>query len=169
MRVAMIVIMSSIAIAFGGVTFAQDDRIKLPSDYRTTFTNYLSMDRLQNHDQVIRMFANDIAMKGMKDGKFEFGSILVAEVYKAKKNKSGKVIESSLGRRVRDKFAVIAVMEKGPGWGAKFDKEHKNGDWDFAAFKPDGTRANKDLNACRACHAPLTEQDHVFSFEHIGK
>ena len=66
-------------------------------------------------------------------------------------------------------MALIAVMEKQPGWGAKFDEEHRNGDWDFAAFKPDGSvAASKDLNDCRACHASLVKEDHVFSVEHIG-
>jgi hypothetical protein len=61
-------------------------------------------------------------------------------------------------------------MQKQEGWGANFKEEHRNGDWGFAAFKPDGTEAkSKDLNKCRACHSPLTHADHVFSFEHVGK
>ena len=116
------------------------------------------------------MFANNVAMKGMKDGKYAFGSVLVAEVYKTKKDKNGEVVESELGRRIRDKFALIAVMEKQSGWGKNFKEEHKNGDWDFAAFKPDGSaHTSKDLNECRACHARLVDSDHVFSFAHIGR
>lgn len=150
--------------------FAQDGRIKLPSNYKTAFTNYLTLDRIQHDDQIIRLYANDIAMKGMKkDGRFPNGSVLVGEVYKAKKDKDGEVIESLLGRRIPGAFALIAIMEKQAGWGAGFGPEHKNGDWDFAAFKPDGSVAvNKNLNDCRACHAPLTEMDHVFSVEHFG-
>ena len=169
MRLFIIAITALLVVPI--IALAQEARIKLPTDYRSQFTNYLSLDRVQNHDQIIRLFANDVAMEGMKDGgKFSSGSILVAEVYKAKKDENGDVIESELGRRVRDKFALIAVMEKQPGWGEDFKAEHKNGDWDFAAFKPDGSvAASKDLNACRACHAPLGKSDHVFSFEHIGQ
>lgn len=145
------------------------ERVKLPADYRATYKNYLSLDRTQNPDQIIRLFANDVAQKGPgADGKFASGSVLVAEVYKAKTDEDGDVIESNLDRRIRDKFALIAVMEKQDGWGKSFGEEHKNGDWDFAAFKPDGSRATgKDINACRACHAPLKDEDHVFSFEHL--
>lgn len=159
------------ALAIAGTAFAEDTKIKLPADYRSTFTNYLNIDRTQNDDQIIHMFANDIAEKGMKEtGKFPNGSVLVAEVYKAKKDDKGEVIESQLGSRIRGKFALIAIMEKQAGWGANFSEEHRNGDWDFAAYKPDGTlHTGKDLDACRACHAPLTDQDHVFSFEHIGQ
>ena len=93
--------------------------------------------------------------------------MIAAEVYKAKKDKDGEVIESDLGRRVRSKLAAIAVMEKRKGFGADLPKDLKNGEWDFAVFKTDGSVAKKDLNKCRACHAPLTDKDHVFSFEHL--
>lgn len=157
----------SLALA-AGLNATEQERIQLPANYKTTFKNYLSLDRTQNPDQIIRLFANDVAAKGPgADGKFADGSILVAEVYKAKKDADGEVIESSLDRRVRDKFALIAVMEKRADWGKTFSDELRNGDWDFAAFKPSGERAKKDLDKCRSCHAPLGELDHVFSFEHL--
>ena len=144
------------------------NEIKFPKDYKS-FKNYFSGDRLSPNDaQTIRIFANDIAVKGMaKDGKLPYGSVIAAEVYKAKKDKDGEVIESDLGRRVRTKLAAIAVMEKRKGFGANLSEDLKNGEWDFAVFKPDGSVAKKDLNKCRACHAPLTEKQHVFSLEHL--
>ncbi len=155
-------------VGFGA--HAEDTKIPFPADYKTTFTNYLSLDRVQNPDQTIRLFANDIAMKGPgPDGKLPFGSVLVAEVYKAKKDKDGNVIKSSLGRRIRDKFALIAVMARGENFGNDLPDGLKNGNWDFATFKPDGSPAKKDLNACRACHAPLTKTNHLFSYEHLSK
>lgn len=164
--IALLVSVSFICLTSVGM--AEEQRIKLPADYATKFKNYLSLDRTQNPDQVIRLFANDIAAKGPgPDGKFAEGSVLIAEVYKAKKDADGEVIESALDRRVRDKFALIAVMEKRAGWGDGFPEELRNGDWDFATFKPDGSPAKKDLNNCRACHAPLGEMDHVFSIEHL--
>lgn len=148
--------------------FAQDDPIKFPADYQSTYTNYLNLDRTQNDDQIIRLYANDTAVKGMKEnGQFPDGSILIGEIYKAKKDANGKIIVSGLGRRIIDKFALVAVMEKQAGWGAKFPDALKNGDWDFATFAPDGSVAKKDLNACRACHAPLTSTQHTFSSEHL--
>jgi len=154
------------AIACPGV--AQEGAIKFPANYKTAFTNYLNLDRTQNDDQIIRLFANDIAVKGMQDtGVFPNGSVLIGEVYKAKKDASGKVLKSTLGRRIIDKLAVIAVMEKQAGWGDQFPAALKNGDWDFATFNPDGSVAKKDLNSCRACHAPLAATQHTFSSEHL--
>lgn len=149
---------------------ADEERISFPADYKTQFENYLSLDRVQNHDQIIRLFANDVAIKAAKQGReLPVGSVIVGEVYKAKKDDDGKVVTSSLGRRVRDKLAAVAVMEKGEGWGDTFPDDLKNGDWDFAIFSPGGERLNKDLNTCRSCHAPLAKTQHLFSLEHLGQ
>ena len=60
-------------------------------------------------------------------------------------------------------------MQREQGFSDNLPEGLKNEDWDFAAFKPDGSVAEKDLNACRACHAPLTETNHLFSYEHFAK
>lgn len=151
---------------------AQSDGVKIsfPEGYDRTFTNYLSMDRIQNPDQIIRMFANEIAMKGPgADGKLPYGSVVVAEVYKAKKDAEGKVLKSTLNRNIRGKLALIGVMQREEGWGEEHSEGLRNGNWEFAAYKPDGSVANKDLDECRACHASLTDTNHLFSYEHIGQ
>lgn len=160
-------ILGLIAIAGAAQVQAEEERIAFPTDYKS-FTNYLSLDRVQNHDQIIRLFANDMALDAASAGKeLPNGSILVGEIYAAKKDKDGNVATSSLDRRIRGKLAAVAVMQKGDGWGASFPDEFRNGDWDFAIFSPDGKRLDKDLNACRQCHAPLGDKQHVFSLEHL--
>ena len=155
---------------FATSVLAGDAKIPFPANYKTNMINYLSLDRTQNHDQVIRLFATRATLDAVKSGKkIPYGSVLVGEVYKAKKNDKGVVIKSGLGRRIRSKFAAVAVMQKGQGWGAKLPKELRNGDWDFAIFKPTGERlVKKDLNKCRSCHAPLGDSQHVFSLEHMA-
>lgn len=144
------------------------ERIAFPAGYASGFQNYVSVDRVQNPDQVIRLFANDIALEGRgEDGRYREGSILVGEIYGARTDAEGNVLESSLGRRVRDKLAAVAVMEKRAGWGEAFPEELRNGDWDFAIFSPGGERLERDLDGCRACHAPHGDIDHVFSHEHL--
>lgn len=153
-----------------GLAWAANERIAFPASYADTFTNYLSLDRVQNDDQIIRLFANKTATDAAASGAaLPDGSILVGEIYAAQKDKEGNVVTSSLGRRIRDKLVAIAVMEKRSGWGAAFSDDLKNGDWDFAIFGPSGQRLDKDLNACRQCHAPLKGSDHVFSLEHLNK
>lgn len=142
--------------------------ISYPADYKTSFTNYLSLDRTQNGDQIIRLFANDVAMQGPAgDGKLPYGSKIVAEIYKAKVDDAGNPVVSSLGRRIRDKLVLLAVMERGEGFTEAYPAALKNDNWDFATFAPDGNAVEKDLNTCRGCHAPLTQTNHLFSFQHF--
>ena len=65
--------------------FAADIELALP-DYKAEFDNYLISDRLGQEDQVISLFANDVARASARsDGTLPFGSIIVGEIYKAKK------------------------------------------------------------------------------------
>lgn len=172
MKSAIQVLLAATALGAGLVVARPSadagDGIAFPAGYADTFKNYLSLDRVQNEDQIIRLFANDKALDAAKTGQpLPDGSVIVGEVYKAKLGADGKPVLSTLGRRIRDKLALIAVMEKREGFGKDLAPEHQNDGWDFAAFKPDGTDAGKDLNTCRACHAPLKGTQHLFSLEHL--
>jgi len=158
-----------LATVFASNASAEDAKIPFPAGYKINMINYLSLDRTQNPDQTIRLFTSKAALGAAKSGKkIPYGTVIVAEVYKAQKNDKGEVIKSGLGRRIRGKFAAVAVMQKGEGWGAKLPEKFRNGDWDFAIFKPTGERlVKKDLNKCRSCHAPLVESQHLFSLEHM--
>jgi hypothetical protein len=159
---------AAFVVAGAAPSFGEEERIAFPENYRTEFSNYLNLGRTQNPDQIIHLYANEAAQAGPSDdGAFADGSILVGEIYAARKDADGNVIESSLGQRLRGNLAAIAVMEKREGWGADIPEELRNGDWDFAIFSPAGERLDRDLNACRACHAPLTDTDFVFSNEHL--
>lgn len=163
-----IILFSMVIAVLGQGVSAQEKTIEFPADYPSTFVNYLNLERTQNADQIIHLYANGLAIEGANaDGAFPDGSILVGEVYKARKDADGNVIESALGQRLRGDLALIAVMEKQSGWGADLPEALRNDGWDFAAFKPDGTRVDTDLNNCRACHAPLVDRRHVFSYEHL--
>jgi len=158
----------SASLLASAVVSADTAKIAFPGEYKSTFTNYLSLDRTLNADQTIRLFANETAMQGADaDGKLPYGSVLVAEIYKAKKDADGNVIVSSLDRRLRGDFALIAVMERREGFNEGIPAALQNDDWDFATFTPAGEPAKKDLNTCRACHAPLTSSNHLFSYDHL--
>lgn len=163
-------VLGAAAITIGAsIALAQspNDRVTFPGDYATTFTNYLSVDR-QNGTQVMRLFANDIAMQGPgPDGQLADGAIIVGEIYPALKDADGNVIVSDLDRFIRGDLAAIAVMEKQEGWGEVFPDELRNGDWDFNIFTASGEPRDANLDDCRACHAPLGESDHLFSFQHL--
>lgn len=164
--VAGFIAVSSLAVS---TAFAAPEDIKFPKNYEKEFLNYLNLDR-GNGKQVGRLFANDKAVIGVrKDGTFPDGSVLVMEVSKAKKGKDGKPLKSSLDRLIRDGKAAIVVMQKINGSGKGLPEELQNNDWEFAAFSPSGKFLKKDFDKCRACHAPLKDAKHVFSYDHLQK
>ena len=147
---------------------AEESHVLLPVDYKKDFVEYLSLDRIQNPDQFIRLFANEVAMRGKNQkGELPNGSVLVAEVYSVKKNEDGTVKNTMLNRRIKDNLLLIAVMEKREAFGVNSNSKINTGNWDFGAYKPNGKIAPKNLDACRGCHAPLTGSDFLFSGEHL--
>ena len=148
---------------------AEDVVLELPGDYRTAYDNYLISDRLGQEDQVISLFANPVARDSARaDGTLPYGSILIGEIYKAKTDADGEVIESSLGRRIPGELAVIVLMERREGWDAQYPDELKVGDWEFEVFSPTGENLGRDTTACRECHHPLTDSEFTFTIEHIA-
>lgn len=155
-------------LLFSITAYAEKHRVLIPKDYKTNFVEYLSLDRVQNPNQFIRLYANDVAMKGKSSrGELENGSIIVAEVYSVIKNKDGTVKNSMINRRIKDKLILIAIMEKQEAFGENPASKITTGNWDFGAYKPNGTVAPKNLDTCRACHTPLTKTDFLFSSENF--
>ena len=144
------------------------DGVSFPENYKTSYTQYHSLNRTQNADQYIRLYINDQGLSGTEEsGQLPYGSKIVAEIYKVKKDADGKVLTTQLGQRIPTKLAALAVMERREGAAAEYPQGLGNDDWDFAVFKTTGERAKKDLTACAACHAPLTGTKHLFSYESI--
>ncbi len=160
-----------ILIAAGATAMAGPERIEFPKGYQESFSNYMNAER-QNGKQLARFYANDVAVKGAKaGGEMPDGSIVIMEVYKAKMDKDGKPVRSkNLDRLVRGDLAAVMVKQKGAGWGKDYSGEKMNvGDWEFAGFKADGTRLDKDFATCRSCHSELKESSFLFSYEHLAK
>lgn len=147
-----------------GLASAQDgQRVMMPEGYRDTFVRFPMVNRQMNPDQLGVLYANTAALSGISSGKFTSGSVMVFEIYKAKKDASGSVVTDASGMRIPDKHALNAVMEKRDGWGAGIPEAIRNGDWDYSTYKPDGAFAKKDFNSCFGCHLPLGEgKDFVF-------
>lgn len=164
--------LGGVSLVFGivaGAAVAEDVTLNLPSDYRDTFDNYLISDRLGQEDQVISLFANSTAREGARtDGELPDGSIIVGEIYSAKADADGTILESQIGRRIPETLKAIVMMERRSGWDDQYPDELKVGDWEFEVFSPAGENLGKDTTACRECHHPLTETEFTWSFDHIA-
>jgi hypothetical protein len=95
-------------------------------------------------------YANELAMKGYRDGTFADGSILIDDLLELDRNASGASTE---GRRRR-----VAVMVKD---GRRFPD---TSGWGFEVFKADsreGTLSSAARAACHTCH--VKAESAVFS------
>ena len=142
--------------------------LELPANYKSTGP-YLVTDRLNQDDEVMVIFANATAREGARtDGKLPNDSVLIGEVYTAKADADGEIIESQLGRRIPDKLKAIVMMQRRAGWDDQYPDELKVGDWEFEVFSPTGENLGKDTTSCRECHHPLTETEFTWSYDHIA-
>jgi hypothetical protein len=149
---------------------AGSELVSFPTNYKDEFTHYSSRDR-DNPEQIAELYANDVALESAKDGPpLDHGSVLVMEIYKAKLDENGEPVIGEGGRRIKDALAVIAVMEKQPGWGVQYSENIRNGEWEYAFFAPDDhVLVARDYTGCFGCHKPLAEQDFVYSIDALQK
>ena len=157
-------------LALGISAYALEDRVlELPGDYATSYDNYYVSDRLYQDDQVISLYANDVVRDAARAGQaLPDGSILVGEIYAAKKDADGEVMESPLGRRIAGELKAIVMMERRAAWADQYPEGQKVGGWEFEVFSPAGENLGKDTTACRECHEPLAESEYTWSLDHIA-
>lgn len=144
--------------------FAGAEKVTFPTDYRTTFTYWMTSERYDNN-QVRYLWANAAAFGAAADSvELPHGSQFAMEVYSAKVDADGEPILNADGQLMPDRMKLVAVMEKGEGWGAAYPEEERNGDWEYAFFTPEGElMADVDTAPCRACHLPYADEDFVIN------
>ena len=158
---------------FGGMVFAMftmyvyaegdPEFVKFPTGYDSSYTNYTTMLRTDK-EHVAKMYANDIAISSYKEGRTAAsGSIIVMEVYKAKKDRHDTPIVGSDGVYEIDKLAAVAVMERRDTWEDAYTSDHRLVNWGFAIYNPDGTPKSNEL-ACVECHTSQKAEDYLFSY-----
>ena len=148
--------------------FAGPELVSFPEGYQDKFTHYATANRDDERKQVVKMFANETALASAKDGApLDSGSVLTMEVYKAELDENEQPVMGDDGYFVFGDLAAVVVMESQDGFGADYPDELRNGTWEYALFKGDGSRIDKETTACFECHKPLDGQDYVFSFEQL--
>ncbi len=141
----------------------KDGELTFPSGYKS-FPTFLK--GIQKPNAVRDLYINSIGEKAHKGEPFADGSILVMEIYNAKKGAKGEFEKDGQGNLLKDGLAKVYVMQKGKGWGMHAPDGLKNGDWIYSAFKPNGDRIDVDYAKCRSCHQPLGDaQDYVQRYD----
>ena len=165
MRYALSAAVAGLLIS--SAALAGPDLIEFPEGYQDSFTQYATVNRADERKQVVKIFANDVALASAKDGApLDSGSVLVMEIYKAKLDADENPVVGSDGFFEQDEMAAIAVMESRAGWGEEYPAEIRNGTWEYALFDAkEHTLVERDYQPCFECHKPLQESDFVFSFD----
>lgn len=150
------------------LAWAGPEAVSFPEGYQESFKQYTTVNRDDDRKQVVKIFANDVALGSAADGApLDPGSVIVMEVYKAELDESEQPVMGDDGFFVPGELAALAVMQSDDGFGADYPEELQNGTWEYALFKGDGSRIERETTACFECHKPLHEADYVFSFEQL--
>lgn len=141
----------------------KDGELTWPSDYKSYLAFLLGV---QKPDAVRDLYINKTGATASHGQAFVNGTVLVMEIYNARREADGTFSKGPDGMLVKADLAKIFVMEKGAGWGKNAPAGLQHGDWIYSAFKPTGKRLQVDYTQCRACHLPLGEaEDFVHRYD----
>lgn len=93
------------------------DRVGFPTDYQNAYQVFYELDRPDN--KTARVIYANAAAAVQPDQPYPYGSVLVMEVYRTRKDDAGTVLLDENNRYQRDALAGIFVMRKEAGYGGK--------------------------------------------------
>jgi plastocyanin len=159
-----------VAAAFAVQAWAGPEKIAYPRDF-ATWERYGVVDRYDTK-QHRELYAKPEVVRAVREGKpVPDGAVIVMAISNAKLDAAGNPVKNASGRFEKGTPAAHMVMEKRKGWGAEYPATKRNGEWEYAAFLPDGSpnaKANAGIDACFACHLPHGKQDYVISLASLG-
>src|SRR5215510_4459032 len=130
------------------------DRVGFPTGYKDTFKLFYTFDNYQNR-QIRKVYGNDVAAS-VDPGQvfnFPYGSIILFESYTVQQDSAGEPVLDENGRFIPADLTTIFVMRKERGFGEDY-KELRNGEWEYVAYRPDGTVSTPPSasGSCALCH-----------------
>jgi hypothetical protein len=159
------------ALLLAGPAAAGTENIDYPKDYKAGFTFYTSVDKThpKRGPSIRDMLINPAGLAAARAGNpMPSGTVIVMEVHKAKKNADGKGMKNIAGKYTKAGLNFVFVMEKRTGWGAEYPASLRNGEWEYAWFKADGSRHPKrDMKSCFGCHKRVMKSDYVFTLKQL--
>ncbi len=161
---------TSVSYVAASVETPGSERVTFPADYASDFAHFMTSERWDNN-QVRELFANEVALEAAAEGgDLPDGAVLAMEVYGAKVDDEDEPILDADGKMIAEELKLVAVMEKGDGWGDAYPDHLRNGDWEYAFFTPEGELMDDvDTDACRECHLPYAEDDFVIHREQLDE
>ena len=118
----------------------QDGELALPADYKNWPVFAAHIDKEKGR-QVRDIYINTRGARVQKGDKFPHGTQFVMALYQAQQNADGSLMRALNGSLVKGALSKVFIMEKGPNWGDGAPAGLKNGDWIYAAYNGDGSKA----------------------------
>lgn len=130
----------------------QVDRVGFPEGYETYYTKLFTFDRPDN-GQIRVVYGNKAASLVAPAGDFPYGSVLVMETHRARRDGAGALVRDAAGRYERDGLLAIFVMRKERGFGTEYGR-NRTGEWEYVAYRPDRSynTAPSASAPCAVCH-----------------
>ena len=143
---------------------AGPDKVAYPANWKDHVL-YTTVDRYDIKQYRELYASTQAAVDAMKAGQpLPDGTVLTLIQYKAQVDAAGNPVKGANGRFVKGDLIAHAVMEKRAGWGTEYPAEWRNGEWEYAAFGPDGKLNEKaNYKGCFECHKPHEKIDYVIS------
>jgi len=156
-----------LAVSVAGLD-AGPEKIAFPANWKEHVL-YATLDRYDTK-QYRELYGTPDAVRAAKEGRpIPSGSVLTLVQYKAQVDAQGNPVKDANGRFVKGDMVAFTVMEKRAGWGTEYPPELRNGEWEYAAFSPDGKLNDKaNYTACFQCHKPHEKQDFVISLAKLA-
>jgi hypothetical protein len=157
---------ASAGVLLAAPLLAGPERVGFPNGFEANWVLYNTVDR-PDRKRARFMYVNPEADAATRPGEpLPDGTVLVMADRNAKLDASGNPVLDAEGRIVPEgDFTAIFVMEKQFGWGQGQPPNMRNGDWDYAAFKPDGTlNTETDTAGCFTCHNNRPAHDFTFTY-----
>jgi plastocyanin len=130
------------------------DRVGFPTGYKDTFHLLYTFDNYQNR-QIRKVYGNDpgASVNPGQVFNFPYGSIILFESYTVQEDSAGEPVLDDSGRFIPVNLTTIFVMRKEKGFGEDY-KEIRNGEWEYVAYRPDGSVSTPPsaTGSCALCH-----------------
>ncbi|PYS07303.1 MAG: hypothetical protein DMG12_00970 [Acidobacteria bacterium] len=130
------------------------DRVGFPAGYKDTFKLFYVFDNYQNR-QIRKVYGNAISasVKAGETFNFPYGSVILFESWSVREDASGEPVLDEQGRFIQVNLTTLFVMRKEKGFGEDY-KELRNGEWEYVAYRPDGTYSTPPTGtgSCALCH-----------------
>ena len=149
-----------------GIVLAGPEKVKYPEGYRGNFVLYNTVDRPDRKAIRFLYINKDADTKAKPGQQLPDGAVLILEERKAKLDEKGQPVLDADGRmQATDEITGILAMERQKGWGAEYPSGKRNGEWEYQAFKADGTPITAmTMDACFACHLNRADRDYTFTY-----